>query len=297
MFVWQSSATVESDCGWKAICEMAQSRSVEPSESRVPVTDFYRSFVRFRIDLKITQPRTVSQPPPFTLNNARFPVECFCRISRGTGSAATSAEYMLGSSCKAEQVHVTENIWHDPAADMCLVASKDEFLVIKSWDRNNRGVMLNPPTLGPQPERQAGKCSDAFTDLRIDRPEVMGELLKTTEDIVNAVLQNRPLVSQTEYTMADGSHVFIEYPVKVINVSEREMFYQVDTGPILVPDETAFDGTHQISMLRLAFMAHNTLGCTEMLLNVPTPIGQNLSVNHYSRVMKVTATNRMIALD
>ncbi len=265
--------------------------------NRHPVTDFGRSFVRFRIDLNVTQPRTISQTPPFTLNNARFPPECVCRLTTGQGAAAKTVEYVLGASCKAEQVHVRENIWHDPAADMCLVATRDEFLVIKSWDRNNRGVMLSPPTLGPQPERQAGKCSEAFTDMNIDLRQASGELLTTTEEIVSAVLSNRPLVSQTEFSLSDGSHVFLEYPVKVVNASEREMFYQVDTGPVLVPDLTAFDGTHAISSLRLAFIAHNTLGCTEMLLNVPTPIGHGLSVNHYSQVMQVHAVNRMIAVD
>ena len=111
------------------------------------------------------------------------------------------------------------------------------------------------------------------------------------------MLTNRPLVSQTEFSLADGSHVFLEYPVKVINASEREMFYQVDTGPIVVPDPTAFDGTHAISALRLAFIAHNTLDCTELLLNIPTEIAPGLSVNHYSKVMKLEAINRLIAVD
>jgi hypothetical protein len=279
----------------KAIFQM--NTALDTAVNRVSVTDFYRSFVRFRIDLNITQPRTISQPPPFTLNNARFPLECVCQITRDQDAAAKTIEYVLGASCKAEQVHVRENIWHEPAADMCLIASRDEFLVIKSWDRNNRGVMLSPPTLGPQPERQAGNCSEAFTDMNIDLREASGQLLTTTEEIVAAVLTNRPLVSQTEFSLSDGSQVFLEYPVKVINASEREMFYQVDTGPILVPDVTAFDGKNAISALRLAFMAHNTLGCTEMLLNVPTEIAPGLSVNHYSKAMKISAINRMIAVD
>jgi len=269
----------------------------DPANNRLLVTDFYRSFLRFCIDLNITQPRTVSQPPPFTLNNARFPLECICRMTQGLGEAARTVEYVLGASCKAEQVHVLENIWHDPAADMCLIASRDEFLVIKSWDRNNRGVMLSPPTLGPQPERQTGKCADAFTEINIDRREVSGQLLTTTEEIVAAVLNNRPLVSQTEFSLLDGLHVFLEYPVKVINASQREMFYQVDTGPVLVPDLTVFDEVHSISVLRLAFMAHNTKGCTEILMNVPTAIGDGISVNHFSQVLKVRAVNRMIAVD
>ena len=276
---------------------MANTREQPDSGNGLVVTDFARSFVGFRIDLQQTQPKTVSQPPPFTLNNCRFPIEARCRVTRGEGATARSVDYVLGASCKAEQVHVRENIWHEPAADMCLVASDDEFLVIKSWDRNDRGVMLSPPTLGEQPERQAGRCADAFTDQRIDLREAPGQLLTTTEEIVDATLGNRPLVSRTEFSCPDGARVHLEYPVKVINVSEREMFYQVDTGPVLVPDATAFDGAHDISALRLAFIAHNTLGCTELLLNIPTPIGEGLSVNHYSRVLPVQATNRMIAVD
>ena len=261
------------------------------------VTDFTKSFLRIRLDLNLTQPKTISQPPPFTLNNARFPIEGRCKVTRGEGSAASSVDYMLGSACKTEQVHVRENIWHDPNADMCLVASNDEFLIIKSWDRNNKGVMLSPATLGQQPERHSGKNVDAFTDLRIDRRESSGQLLEKTEEIVAAVRENRPLVSQTEFETPDGSRVLLEYPVKVVNVSEREMFYQVDTGPVIVPDATAFDGTHGISAMRLAFIAHNTLGCTELLLSVPTPIGHGMSVSHYSRVLKLEAKNRMIAVD
>lgn len=261
------------------------------------VTDFHRSFLRFRIDLNITQPRTVSQPPPFTLNSARFPLESVLRLTQPPALGGRITQYVLGSSCKAEQVHVTENVWHEPAADMCLVASPEEFLVIKSWDRNNRGVMLSPPTLGEQPERQIGRCSDAFTALNLTHRFTDATLLSSTEEIVDAVLSDRPLVSQTEYQIENGMHVFLEYPVKVVNASEREMFYQVDTGPVLIPDVASFDGHHEISMLRQAFMAHNTLGCTEMLMNVPTDIGAGLSVNHYSKVVKVSATNRMFAVE
>ena len=273
----------------------SQVSSVSGPDQRV--LDFTRSFVRFRIDLKQTQPKTVSQPPPFTLNNARLSLECLCRVTQGEGTAAQTQEFVLSSACKAEQVHVQENIWHDPAADMCLVASQSEFLVIKSWDRNNRGVMLSPPTLGEQPERQAGKVVDAFTELRIDPHRTLCHPLDTTEEIVAAVLENKPLVSQTEFSTTEGIHVFLEYPVKVINASEREMFYQTDTGPVLVPDATVFDGTHAVSTLRQAYIAHNSLGCTELLVNVPTPVGQGISVNHYSRTLKVAAKNRIFALD
>ena len=276
---------------------MPSSQAPPRSPSDESVLDFTRSFVRFRIDLTQIQPRTISQPPPFTLNNARLSLECLCRVQQGEGASTQTHEFVLSSACKAEQVNVQENIWHDPAADMCLVASTTEFLVLKSWDRNNRGVMLSPPTLGEQPERQAGKATDAFSELRIDLIRTKCHPLKTTEEIVAAVLENKPLVSQTEFTTAEGTRVFLEYPVKVINASEREMFYQTDTGPVLVPDAAVFDGVHAISVLRQAYLAHNSLGCTEFLVNVPTPVGQGISVNHYSRTVKVTAKNQILALE
>src|SRR5262245_61856021 len=129
------------------------------------ICDFSRSFVTFRIDLLKKAPITVSRTPPFTLNNARLEVECRCRLTPTAGADRRPADYVLSSLCQAEQVNVAENIWHDPPASMCIVVSADEFLVIKSWDRNNRGVMLDPPSLGPQPERQAGKVADAFDKL------------------------------------------------------------------------------------------------------------------------------------
>lgn len=269
----------------------------ESAHTDVSVIDFYRSFVRFRMDLLKTVPKTVSQQPPFTLNNSRFLLECRCRITAAGRPAAEGVDYVLSRSCKAEQVNVAEDIWHEPAADMCLVASSEHFLVMKSWDRNNRGVMLNPPSLGAQPERQVGKNCECFTELRIDIHNVPGQLLRSTEEIVDAVLANRCLVSQTEFTMDDGSAVLIEYPVNCINASEREIFYQTDTGPVLIPDPGSFDGVSQISMLRSAFIAHNNLNCTELLVNFPTPVGQGISVNHYSRVLKLKAVNRMIAVN
>src|SRR5947207_10845472 len=89
------------------------------------VCDFAQSFVTFRIDLLKKQPRTVSQPPPFTLNNARLQLECRCRVT--PPEAASAVEYVLSAACKAEQVNVKEDIWHQPAADMCIAASADEF--------------------------------------------------------------------------------------------------------------------------------------------------------------------------
>jgi hypothetical protein len=263
--------------------------------SSMQVCDFAHSFLTFRIDLLKKQPITVSHKPPFTLNNARLPLECRCQVT--FPDSGQTREYVLTASCKTERVNVPEDIWTQPNADMCAVATPEDFLIIKSWDRNNKGVKLYPPSLGDQPERQVTTVAEALDRLRIDVRLIEGKVLEKTEQIVEAVHANRPLVSRTEYTTDDGLHVLLEYPVKTINASERENFYQIDTGPVLFVSPPGGQGENPIARLRHAFIAHNAPDWAELLVNVPTPLADGISVNHYSKAVRVTAKNSMMVLD
>ncbi len=259
------------------------------------VCDYSRSFFTFRVDMRKRVPITVSQPPPLTVNNARCPLEARCRIRFAQSGKAV--EYVVSAACKAEQVNVTKGIWHQPNADMCMVASDEHFMVVKSWDRTNKGVKLYPPSLGDQPERQVGRIADAFDHLRVDLCLSQGRVLETTDEIVTAILANRRLVGQTDFTTSDGSTVSMEYPIKVVNASEVDGFYQTDTGPILWPDAAGGWSENPISTFRLAFIAHNAPDWAELIVNVPTPVAEGIAVNHYSRVQRLEGvTNRMIEL-
>ena len=44
------------------------------------IIDFSRSFLWWRVDTLKKPPQTASHQPPFTLNNARVPLDCLCRI-------------------------------------------------------------------------------------------------------------------------------------------------------------------------------------------------------------------------
>ena len=52
--------------------------------------------------------------------------------------------------------------------------------------------MLPPPTLGEQPERQVGRVEESFAGIRIDLVHSEGTLLEKTDQVVEAVLNNRP---------------------------------------------------------------------------------------------------------
>lgn len=256
---------------------------------RVP--DFARSFLTFRIDLEKRPPMTVSHKPPFSLNNARMQLEARCRIDDRESGA--NREYVLGAACKTERVGVPSDIWTEPNADMCMILSQADCLILKSWDKNDKGVMLYPPSLGPQPERQMESVADAFDDIKINLRLVEGEVLATPEEIVAATLASELLVGQVAFTAQDRYDVILDFPVKTINANERDNIYQTDTGPIIFPDfSLAF--TDIRDTFHLAFVAFNSPDWAEFILQVPTPLTGDLSVNHYSKPVRLEGTHNTI---
>ena len=90
--------------------------------------------------------------------------------SGSTAGAPSPAEdgsrtdFYLGESCKTERVGADRSlgIFTQPNGDFRPVMSEEETLILKSWERNDRGVMLTPPSLGPQPERHVIATREAF---------------------------------------------------------------------------------------------------------------------------------------
>ena len=257
------------------------------------VTEFARSFLTFRIDLEKQSAITVSQKPPFTLNNARIQLEARCLITDRTNGVTT--EYVLGAACKSEQVGVTSGIWHQPNADFCCILSETEFLNLKSWDKNNKGVMFYPASRGPQPERQLGKVAEAFDRVKINVHLVEGEHLPTTQAIVAATLADDLLVGQIKFAALDRYAVTLEFPIKTMNASERDNIYQTDTGPILFPDFSQ-PFTNIMESFQLAYVAYNGPDWAEFILRAPTPLTEEISVNHYSQTVHLVTQNSIIRL-
>jgi len=178
---------------------------------------------------------------------------------------------------------------------MCMIVARDEFLIVKRWDKAEKGVLRHPATLGVQPERQLDDpavCFDRYGIERVTRP---GRLLESINAIVETLSTNAPVVAQTEY-VTGGFSVLLEYPVKIVNFSERERYYQVDTGPVLLPELGA--GVQPlIKAMQLAYVAHNSRDWAEFLVCAPTPVGPGIKVHHYSRVVRLeNVVNRLFAV-
>ncbi len=259
--------------------------------------DFCRSFIRWRVDSLLQPAVTVTHVPPTTLNNVRINIECRCElIERLSGE---SNVFVLGASCKTERVGAKRNCWLEPNADFCMVASENEFLILKSWQRNGLLLEKHPEALGVPQERQSGRCGDVFADFRIQYRSARGRSLNSLSDIISAVKGDHPIVSRTEYNDGDF-RVVIDHPVKTINYSEREHVFQTDTGPILLPDLTSnrLDCISRlIECFDLAYSAFNSRDWAEFIVNAPTPVGDGITVNHYSRTRRIEpAQNVLIEL-
>jgi hypothetical protein len=254
--------------------------------------DFSRSFLTFRMDLLAQPLITLSNQPPTTLNNARIQLECRTRLTEL--SSGTHTDYVLGASCKTELVGAERDLWVQPNADFCPAASLDEFLIFKSWQKIGMNVPRYPASLGFQGERQSGLVSEAWAAFRIDVYETEGRVLTSTEQMIEATYANLPLVARTEYD--DGDYlVCIEHPIKTFNVSEREMVFQTDTGPILVPD---FSPERKVERLverfDLAYAAFNAPDWVEFVVNVPTALSENISVNHYAKARRLDGVRNSV---
>src|SRR5262249_37103293 len=178
----------------------AEQLQAAPKSAEVRATDFERSTLRFRIDTTKKAPKTVSRKLPMTLNNVRMLLDARAVITHKESNRAD--DYVLSSSCKAEQVWVQRDVWHQPAADMCMLAGRDEFLVFKRWDKADKGVMLYPPSLGVQPERQLGDPKEAFDRFSINLATRPGRVLGSIDAILEALFADTPVVAQTEYETA-----------------------------------------------------------------------------------------------
>ncbi|MGB0578747.1 MAG: hypothetical protein ACPGVU_03500 [Limisphaerales bacterium] len=252
--------------------------------------DFSRSFVTFRIDTEIRQPQTVSHKPPFSVNNARIPIECRCVITEK--SSGITQTFVLGASCKTERVGVERDLWTQPNADYCPIFSEDRFLNLKTYARVGTEVDRYPPGSGTQSDRQSGRIEDTFDSVRIDVAASEGKLLDSAQEIVEAVLANHILVARTELE-SERYLALIEYPVKTINANERDWILQTDTGPVLFPDLSQ-EPDSLMTSLQLAYAAFNHPEWIEFLVREPTPVAGGIDVYHYSRPVRCDSQNQVV---
>ena len=229
---------------------------------------------------------------------SRIDIEAACTLVDDTGSE--DAFYLI-APCRAEHTHSDGQLIVMPNYDFRGVFGRSEYRIIRTHWVSDPGYLGDPglDTTGGRVLDEAGLHGGKWDEVRLDIPRFDSFTeLEDQQAVVDATLENRPLVSITELADgATGARAVLEYPVKTMNVLRSPVRFQIDTGPIIVPD---FASTAELAVARfdLAHVVYNQFDRGELILRKPVGVGEGasrLSVTDYSERVEYTGLNSVLA--
>ena len=229
---------------------------------------------------------------------SRIAIEAACTLIDDTGR---EDDFYLIAPCRAEHTHSDGQLIVMPNYDFRGIFGRTDYRILrKHWVSvpdylDDAGLV----TTGGRVLDEVARHADRWEDVRLDIGRFDGFTeLPDRQSVVDATLENRPLVSVTEVVdEASGVRAVLEYPVKTMNVLESPARYQVDTGPIIVPDFTS-TAEPVIARFDLAHVVYNLFDRGELILRKPISVGEGASrtsVTDYSHRVEYTARNRLFA--
>ncbi len=223
---------------------------------------------------------------------SRIQLEAACTIT--DERSGTEETYYLIAPCRSEHTHSDGCLFSMPNYDFRGIFGKDEHIIIrKHWV--SEPAHLDAPAIGV-----SGSNRESWDEVRLDVRTFANERrLEDNGQIVEATLGNAPLVSRTKLRDEErGLGAVLEYPVKTMNVLKVPMRFQVDTGPLIVPD---FDSPaeRQVERFDIAYIAFNQFQGGEFILRRPWAVVDGdrplYSVTDYSVVKVYSGRNEILA--
>ncbi|MBG88533.1 MAG: hypothetical protein CMO80_16755 [Verrucomicrobiales bacterium] len=251
-----------------------------------PMCDFQTSFMTWHSRAhKDSRPHARHNVPHG--NMVRIQLEALIdRVDRKSG---VSERFVLIAPCITEWVYAEDRLFQKPSAEFRNIYSATEHRPM-----TRRIIADAKPARGRT-------TTTRYHFLTFDvNPHGQTRMLPTAKEIVEVSGTKVPLVGRTRIDDPKGQVSWImEYPIKTMNFMPKTNSFQVDTGPILVPDHES-KADEPINRLEMAYVAYNRLDRAEFILRRPTPInneeGQPLcEVLHYSKVREEKARNVLLA--
>ena len=240
---------------------------------------------------------TWDHPPPAYTEKHDVPYGNMARIQLDAmtdvidDSSGERVRFVLIQPCRTERVYKEDRLFQIPSA---------EYRVIYSLEQE-RSVGMRMTYQG---ETHVGRLvKDIYRSLVIDVATFSNtRVLRSPAEVNEATGANHPLVGRTEIKDPRRPlRYVIEYPIKTMNFMPKDNSYQIDTGPLLVPDFD-LDQDSAIDRLEMAHVAfnHKAPDLAEFILRKPTPVtdddGRELcQVLHYSKVRVDAARNTLLA--
>lgn len=245
--------------------------------------DFQRSFMRW------DKPRNPHDPRPYARhrtplgNRVRIQLEALLEVThRDRGSE----HFYLIAPCRTEWVNAPERLFQIPSR---------EFRCVYSQDRERS---LGRDLLWSGTESASVPAEGWELEIEIQR-FANTEVHESISAITAATERSAPLVGRTKVLHPDGDYeCTLEYPIKTMNFRPETPTFQVDTGPLVLPDFNS-DDELMIDRLVMAHVAYNRLDRAEFIIRRPTPIEAGDTTSgpaalHYSEVLEYQAYNQIL---
>lgn len=240
--------------------------------------DFDRSFITW------TSTRVNHTP--------RMRVDAKCRIVAG----GQSEDYFLSIPNVGEEMYAARDLIHRPAFDFIMIGSPvGTFMFAKTYADPSRNT-LEQRRVGEAMSTQDGRGA-TVTDMNFRMAVApSARLLTTYADIRAAILGGIRLNGRTTWTSADGAATAtLDYPVRVCNVSHASEQWQIDNGPVLIPDLAA--GAPWLPGLRPGHIVFNAPDWADICRRRLAPDDPCEARSLYSAPERVTVHNELLALD
>lgn len=218
-------------------------------------------------------------------NEVRFWVESRTRlIDERTG---TYEDYLQCGSCKSENTFAEKDLFQEVNYDFLPVFGPQ-------W-----GVVFRRQAQLEENYREIRPAAEWWNGQEYHLQEGKARELASNAEILEATYTNVPIIAQVEIAdTGSGLRAFVECPVKTMNMNRERQQYQVDSGPVMLPDLERHE--RSVEGLRLAYVAFNVPQFADFVVEAPTVIGKvsaTAEVYHYSDLISLQTTNRLFALD
>ena len=218
-------------------------------------------------------------------NEVRFWVESRTRIiEEETGKYK---DYVQAGSCKSENTFAKKNLVHQDNYDFLPVFGPDNGIIF----RRKAYLTSEYKSCLPVQEMWNGQKYYLVEGKKIKE-------LPSNQVIRESTYKFDPIVSQTEiWNQKTRLRAIIECPVKTLNTNRESNFYQIDTGPIALPDLSKHYPRY-VDSIKLAFVAFNAPEFADFVIESPTSVGKHgtIEVFHYSQLLTLPAKNRLYAI-
>jgi hypothetical protein len=215
-------------------------------------------------------------------NRVRFWVESRTRII--DERSRHSEDYLQCGACKSEDTFAARNLFTEPNYDFTPIFGPEYGLIFRRKAANSDRYK--------EMKRAAEMWEGQEYRLRMAKDAI---LLDSNARIREATHAGWPLVAQTEiHDAASGLRAILEYPVKTMNIHDEKDLYQVDTGPVALPDLSRHEPL--AGSISLAFVAFNAPHFADFVIETPTSAGEGVWVHHYAKIVSRQAENRLYAI-